>query len=104
MKILHIDASGRPGLGGVPPHGPYGSYSRRLSKHFMDDYVAYLHQRNISYLFAGRQQLDLGLAARKLHELFGTKILVSQPPRAYTLKSAQVLPGDMLWVRYAAQV
>ena len=39
-KILHIDASGRPGLGGLPPLGPLGSFSRRLSKQFMDRWVA----------------------------------------------------------------
>ncbi len=39
-KILHIDASGRPGLGGLPPLGPLGSYSRRLSKQFMDQWIA----------------------------------------------------------------
>ena len=35
MKVLHLDSSGRAGFGGIAPHGPYGSYSRRLSQHFV---------------------------------------------------------------------
>ena len=41
-----------------------------------DDYVAYLHQRQISYIFAGDDKLDLALAVRKLQELFGIQTLV----------------------------
>ena len=49
MKILHIDASGRPGLGGLPPHGPYGSYSRRLSGHFISRWLAHLPDTEVEY-------------------------------------------------------
>lgn len=53
MKILHIDASGRPGLGGLPPHGPYGSYSRRLSQHFMDHWLARQPATEVKYRDVG---------------------------------------------------
>ena len=35
MNVLHLDSSGRAGFGGIAPHGAYGSYSRRLSQHFV---------------------------------------------------------------------
>lgn len=48
-KILHLDASGRPGLGGVPPLGLYGSFSRRLSQHFIDQWLAKQPNAEIKY-------------------------------------------------------
>ncbi|MBE2210616.1 MAG: dihydrofolate reductase family protein [Xanthomonadaceae bacterium] len=46
-----------------------------LTDRASDDYVAYLNQRGISYVFAGSDVLDLPLAARKLHDLFGIQVL-----------------------------
>ncbi|WP_137163980.1 FMN-dependent NADH-azoreductase [Pseudomonas asiatica] len=52
-KILHIDASARPGLGGLPPHGAYGSYSRRLSQHFVAHWLSRQPQAHIKYRDVG---------------------------------------------------
>jgi len=41
-----------------------------------DEYVSYLRQRQISYIFAGEDELDLGLALNKLYQLFGIENLV----------------------------
>lgn len=39
-------------------------------------YLAYLREMGISYLFAGREDLDLGLALHKLKDLFGIGTLL----------------------------
>lgn len=41
-----------------------------LSEEVSDEYLYYLQQKNISYLFAGKQQLDLALALQQLAALF----------------------------------
>jgi len=48
-KILHLDASGRGGLGGVEPHGMYGSFSRRLSQHFMTEWLQQQPDAEVKY-------------------------------------------------------
>jgi len=47
-----------------------------LTHQVKDEYVSYLKQRKISYIFAGENQLDLGLALEKLSNLFGIKTLI----------------------------
>lgn len=42
-----------------------------------DEYVAYLREMDISYIFAGKKELNLALAMQKLKSLFGIKLLVS---------------------------
>lgn len=146
--VVSVDPSGKlPWQRNTVQFGirPAGHLVEVLTGRASDDYVAYLHQRGISYLFAGDDQLDLNLAVRKLHALFGINTLVvsggatingsflharlideislviapamddatdtptsfqrpanlpAQPPRAYALKSAQALPGGILWTRY----
>ncbi|HGM6414273.1 TPA: dihydrofolate reductase family protein [Stenotrophomonas maltophilia] len=146
--VVSIDASGK-----LPWNKNTVQYGLRPEAHLIevltdrasDDYISYLHQRKISYIFAGGDELDLALAVQKLKVLFGIQTLVvsggpivngsflhaglideislvtvpalddandtptsfqrpaslsSQPPRTYTLKSAQVLSDDVLWVRY----
>lgn len=41
-----------------------------------DGYLRYLRERGISYVFAGEEQLDCGLLARKLFTLFGIRRLM----------------------------
>ena len=49
-----------------------------LTQQASDDYIAYLRSFDISYLFAGKDQLDCGLLLRKLKERFGiTKLLLA---------------------------
>ncbi|MDH2549378.1 NAD(P)H-dependent oxidoreductase [Acinetobacter baumannii] len=48
-KILHLDASGRGGLGGIEPHGMYGSFSRRLSQHFMTEWLQQQPNSEVKY-------------------------------------------------------
>lgn len=42
-----------------------------LLENVSDDYIAYLHRKDISYIFAGKDALDPMLAIRKLKEYFG---------------------------------
>ncbi|MFT3758075.1 RibD family protein [Thauera sp.] len=65
-------------------YGPLGKYRYRptghiielLSERASDQYVSYLRQQGISYIFAGTDQLDLELAMRKLKSLFGVETMV----------------------------
>jgi len=60
------------------------SYSIRPAAHIVelltarasDQYVSYLRERSISYVFAGEDQLDLPVAVEKLRTLFGIETLV----------------------------
>lgn len=39
-------------------------------------YLGYLRQVGVSYVFAGKEEMDVSLALRKLHELFGIRTLL----------------------------
>lgn len=41
-----------------------------LTEVVSNDYLAYLHKFDISYIFAGKEQLDCGLLLEKIHGLF----------------------------------
>ena len=41
-----------------------------------DEYLAYLRNIGVSYIFAGKEELDLPLALQKLYELFGIRTLL----------------------------
>lgn len=41
-----------------------------------DDYIAYLKSIGVSYIFAGKEQIDLKLMLQKIKELFGVKKLL----------------------------
>lgn len=58
VRILHLDASGRPGLRAMCPHGQHGSYSRRLSRHFVDCWLDAWPESEVEYR-------DLGAAPPK---------------------------------------
>lgn len=111
------------------------------------DYLAYLREREISYLFAGENTLDCNLLLDKLHNLLGidrlmvagggvinwsflgeglidelslviapaadgsttavsifeqADFLPPHGPVSFALKKAEVLDGDVLWLRYTA--
>lgn len=51
-NILHIDASARPGLGGIDPHG---SYSRRLTDTFIRQWLSRQPNTQIRYRDVGKQ-------------------------------------------------
>jgi riboflavin biosynthesis pyrimidine reductase len=42
-----------------------------LTEKVPDAYLAHLRSRNVSYVFGGREKLDLQLVLQKLHDLFG---------------------------------
>ncbi|WP_343517799.1 NAD(P)H-dependent oxidoreductase [Sphingomonas sp.] len=50
--VLHIDASARPGLSGVDPHG---SHTRRLTRRFVDRWRAIRPQDVVTYRDLGRK-------------------------------------------------
>lgn len=41
-----------------------------------DEYLAYLRETGISYIFAGKEEMDLNLALAKLKRIFGIKMLL----------------------------
>lgn len=47
-----------------------------LTENVSDAFLAHLQERNISYIFAGEEVLDVKLAVHKLYELFGIKNLL----------------------------
>ena len=47
-----------------------------LTEGVKDSYLAYLRKIGVSYIFAGKKTVDIGLALRKLYSLFGIKILM----------------------------
>lgn len=47
-----------------------------LCEDVSDSYLAYLRSIKVSYIFAGRNQMDLSLALNKLHRLFGINKLL----------------------------
>ncbi|HEY9194954.1 MAG TPA: dihydrofolate reductase family protein [Mucilaginibacter sp.] len=59
-----------------------------LSDEVSDEYLYYLQQKNISYLFAGKKQLDFALALQQLATLFPIKTIM--------LEGGGYLNGSML--------
>lgn len=47
-----------------------------LTEEVNDEYLAYLQEINVSYIFAGKSELDLLLAMEKLHSLFNIRKLL----------------------------
>ncbi|HSI05686.1 MAG: dihydrofolate reductase family protein [Myxococcota bacterium] len=47
-----------------------------LTEKVSDDYLAFLQNRGVSYVFAGKKDIDLLLALRKLRALFGVERLL----------------------------
>lgn len=47
-----------------------------LSEYVDDEYLQYLQNKKISYIFAGKQRLDFAVALNQLYELFGIKTLM----------------------------
>jgi len=47
-----------------------------LTRQVSEDYLAYLRSFEISYIFAGEEQLDCGLVLQKLKSLFGIEWLM----------------------------
>lgn len=55
---------------------PYSHVIEVLCEDVNDDYIAYLRSLNISYVFAGKENLDLRLLMKKLKELFEINTLM----------------------------
>lgn len=71
---IAIDAQGRLGW---PSNDINGDHAVAvLTEQVPDDYLHYLQQKGVSYIFAGKDQLDLGLALDQLGGLFPIKILM----------------------------
>lgn len=47
-----------------------------LTENVSDSFLAHLREKNISYIFAGQEILDVKLAVQKLYELFGIERLL----------------------------
>jgi len=47
-----------------------------LSESVSDDYLKYLQEKHISYIFAGKEDLDFSLALQQLHDVFNIKTLM----------------------------
>jgi riboflavin biosynthesis pyrimidine reductase len=64
-----IDASGKLGWGGGEIDGDH--VITVLTEQVPDAYLAYLKEQGVSYVFGGRQELDLTMVLEKLGSLFG---------------------------------
>lgn len=49
-----------------------------LTEKTPDEYLAYLKKQQISYIFAGKERLDVNLAAEKLFRIFGIRRMLLQ--------------------------
>lgn len=75
---VSVDASGRVGWEEATLHyagRPAAHIVEVLSEQVSDPYIALLRDLGISYVFAGDDRLDFGLALRKLRSLFGIERL-----------------------------
>jgi len=59
-----------------------------LSERVSDDYLAFLRERNVSYLLAGAREVDLGVALEKIGARFGVRTLM--------LEGGGTINGSML--------
>ena len=59
-----------------------------LSESVSDQYLQYLQNKNISYVFAGKKDLDFSLALTQLYDLFNIKTLM--------LEGGGIINGSML--------
>lgn len=151
MYYVSVDASGRIGWKENTLH-----YAERPAAHIIEvltekasnAYRDFLRRLNVSYIIAGKEQLDCRLAAEKLKRLFGIRTLMvsgggfinwsflsaglidelslviapvadgenntvtlfeqsdylpKHAPVEFTLKSADVLKGGGVWLRYAVK-
>jgi len=64
-----IDPDGDPGYDGA-------QIVAVLSEQADDRYLAYLQEMGVSYLFAGKEQIDIPVALAKLHSVFGCRCLL----------------------------
>ncbi|EIB6518844.1 TPA: RibD family protein [Enterococcus faecalis] len=79
MYIVSADPSGKVGW-----ESNSINYSDRPNAHIIeiltnkasDGYVAFLRDKNISYIFAGEERINCTLASEKLYELFAIKTLM----------------------------
>lgn len=47
-----------------------------LTESVSDEYLQHLQDKNVSYLFAGKNEIDFGIALEQLHVLFGIETLM----------------------------
>lgn len=78
MYYVSVDPSGK--LGWKQNTLTYGDTTAHilevLTEKASNAYKAFLRRMNISYIIAGKEELDYTLAMHKLYELFGIKILM----------------------------
>ncbi|MBB4596464.1 FMN-dependent NADH-azoreductase [Xanthomonas arboricola] len=90
-NILHIDASARPGLGGIDAHG---SYSRRLSDTFVSHWLSQQPDAQVRYRDVGRQP-PAHIDHRWIEAAFGTER--DAPWAAQVLSHSNELSDELLW-------
>lgn len=78
--VVSVDAGGQLAFSGNTverPGRPKAHIIEVLLESVSDDYIAYLREREISYVFAGKNSLDCGRMLRSLKALFGIKRLMA---------------------------
>jgi len=71
---IAVDAKGKLGWNSNEIEGDH--VIEILSEAVPDEYLAYLQQMGVSYVFAGKAELDLNSALEQLHQIFGIKKLM----------------------------
>ena len=76
--VIAIDRHGRLAYsnGYLERHGLRQHIIEVLTKEVSDEYLAYLREKGISYIFAGNKDLECEIAMVKIKEIFGIKRLV----------------------------
>ncbi|MCA6927608.1 FMN-dependent NADH-azoreductase [Pectobacterium versatile] len=90
-KILHIDASARPGLGGIDLHG---SYSRRLTHDFVKHWLSRQPEAHVRYRDVGLQPPD-HVNHSWIEAAFGSGLDPAETARV--LEKSNELVNELLW-------
>lgn len=90
-NILHIDASARPGLGGIDAHG---SYSRRLTHDFISRWLSSEPHAQVRYRDVG-QIIPAHIDHRWIEAAFGSAR--DTPAAVAVLAQSDELSDELLW-------
>lgn len=91
INLLHLDASARPGLGGIVPHG---SYSRRLTDTFVRHWRSRRPETQVCYRDLGRRPPP-HIDHRWIEAAFGSER--DAPWAAEVLAESDELVKELLW-------